>query len=41
MIDLKYLLEKEDAALTLFTYTTIGFFEITGNLYSEKNPRCP
>jgi len=23
MIDLKYMLDKEDAALTLFTYTTI------------------
>lgn len=41
MIDLKYALEKEDSALTIFTTTTIGYFELKGSLYSEKNPHCP
>lgn len=34
MIDLKYVLEKEDSAVTLFTTSTIGYYEIKGNLYS-------
>lgn len=41
MIDLKYALEKEQSAITIFTYTTIGYYELKGNVYSEKNPRCP
>lgn len=34
MIDLKYALEKEDSALTLFTTSTLGYYEIKGSLYS-------
>jgi hypothetical protein len=41
MIDLKYALEKQDSALTIFTSSTIGFYELKANVYSEKNPRCP
>jgi hypothetical protein len=41
MIDLKYVMEKEDEALTIFTYSTIGFYDLKGNVYSEKNSRCP
>jgi hypothetical protein len=41
MIDLKYALAKEDSALTLFTSSTIGYYELKGSLYSEKKPHCP
>lgn len=41
MIDLKYVLEKEDSAVTLFTTSTLGYYEIKGSLYSEMNPKCP
>ncbi len=34
MIDLKYVLEKEDSAVTLFTTSTLGYYEIKGSLYS-------
>ena len=34
LIDLKYALEKEDETLTIFTYTTIGYYELKGNVYS-------
>ena len=39
LVDLKYVMDKK--ALTFFTYFTIGSVYIKGNVYDEKNPRCP
>lgn len=39
MVDLKYSLEKE--ALTFFVNSILGSFSLYGNVYSQKNPRCP
>lgn len=27
--------------ITFFTYESLGFMRLTGNVYSEVNPRCP
>lgn len=39
MVDLKYYQHKE--ALTFFINEILGSSSLFGNVYSEKNPRCP
>ena len=39
LVDLKYHLDKE--SVTFYTYNTLGFANLSANVYTEKNPRCP